>query len=84
MNHTPAPTDDTLETPFRYRTYGKSELAQMYLPQLSSGSARREFNEWIDFHPELRYLLAGSGLAPRSKRYTPAQVRLIVSVLGEP
>ncbi len=84
MMKTFEPTTGTLEEPFRPRSYGKAELAQMYLPSIAPGSARRAFNEWIDFHPQLRQLLSDSGLAPRSKRYTPAQVRLIVSALGEP
>ena len=32
---------------FRYRSYGKSELASLYLPDILPGSAMREFNEWI-------------------------------------
>ncbi len=81
MNMHAMPQD---ETPFRLRSYGKSELAQMYLPNIQSCSARREFNEWIDFYPDLRRQLADNGLTPKSKRYTPTQVKLIVAVLGEP
>ncbi len=72
------------EAPFPLRSYGKAELALMYLPNIQPSSARREFNEWIDFHPDLRRRLVESGLTTHSKRYTPAQVRLIVGVLGEP
>ncbi len=84
MIKTSEPTAGTLDMPFRARSYGKAELALMYLPHITPSSARRAFSEWIDFHPELRHLLTDSGLTPYSKRYTPAQVRLIVSVLGEP
>ncbi len=76
--------EDLDEAPFRLRSYGKSELAQMYMPHIKSSTARREFNEWIDFHPTLRQRLVSNGLTHKSKRYTPAQVKLIVGVLGKP
>ena len=66
---------------FRYRSYGKSELASLYLPDILPGSAMREFNEWIAAFPGL---MEATGLARKSKRYTPAQVRLIAGALGEP
>lgn len=69
---------------FQYRSYGKSELAALYLPDILPSSAMREFNEWIRAYPGLIELLATTGLARKSKRYTPAQVRLIVGALGEP
>ena len=69
---------------FRYRSYGKSELASLYLPDILPGSAMREFNEWIAAFPGLMEALYATGLARKSKRYTPAQVRLIAGTLGEP
>lgn len=72
------------ETPFVYRSYGKSELAALYLPHILPASAMKEFNEWINAFPGLTGQLAATGLAKRSKRYTPAQVRLIATALGEP
>ena len=69
---------------FRYRSYGKSELASLYLPDILPGSAMREFNEWIAAFPGLMEALCATGLARKSKRYTPAQVRLIAGALGEP
>ena len=48
------------------------------------GSAMREFNEWIAAFPGLMEALYATGLARKSKRYTPAQVRLIAGALGEP
>lgn len=72
------------ESPFRYRSYGKSELASLYLPDILPGSAMREFNEWIAAFPGLAESLRATGLARKSKRYTPAQVRLIAGALGEP
>lgn len=69
---------------FEYRSYGKSELAALYMPDIQPGSATREFNEWIIAFPGLAERLAATGLAWKSKRYTPAQVRMITGALGLP
>lgn len=72
------------DTPFRYRSFGKSELASLYIPDILPASAMREFNEWINAFPGLAEQLCATGLAPKSKRYTPAQVKLIAEALGSP
>ena len=40
--------------------------------------------EWIEAAPGLKERLLSTGMNPRSRHYTPAQVRLIVEVLQEP
>ena len=62
--------------PFKIRTYGRTELAQLYCPGLCPQAAFRKLNQWIDFH----------ALVPSDKvrTYTPAQVQLIYNALGEP
>jgi len=65
---------------FEIRTYGRTELAQLYCPDLCPESAYRKLKHWID----LRAGLSALGLSPRSRSYTPAQVSLIVGALGEP
>lgn len=72
------------EIVFVCHSYGKSELAALYLPNILPASAMKEFNEWIAAFPGLAEQLTATGLARRSKRYTPAQVRLITAALGEP
>ena len=67
------------EKTFQYRSYGKGELASLYLPNITQQSAVERFNEWIDAAPGLKERLLATG-----RRYTPAQVRLIVEVLEEP
>ena len=38
------------------RTFGRSELAQQYFPQISPMSAWRKFREWLVLNPSLRSL----------------------------
>ena len=61
------------------RVYGRSELAQQYFPQLTAMSAWRKFKEWLDFNPRLRHL---SSISRRT--FTPAEVHLIYTELGDP
>lgn len=69
---------------FKTRTYGRTELAQLYCPNLCPQAAFRKFNGWIDLYPRLREELYAHGLSPKSRTYTPIQVRLIADALGEP
>ena len=61
------------------KTFGRSELAQQYFPRLTAMSAWRKFKEWLMVNPQLRHL---HDLSRRT--YTPAEVQLIYSQLGEP
>lgn len=72
------------EKSFQYRSYGKGELAMLYIPNVQQQSAVDRFNEWIEAAPGLKERLLSTGMNPRSRHYTPAQVRLIVEVLQEP
>ncbi len=72
------------EKTFQYRSYGKGELAMLYLPNIQQQSAVDQFNKWIEAAPGLKERLIATGMNPRSRRYTPAQVRLIIEVLQEP
>ena len=67
------------QTDFRIRSYGRTELAQLYNPCLTPKAAYR-----IDHYPGLAVRLAELGKLPGSRSYTPAQVREIVEALGEP
>lgn len=72
------------EKTFQYRSYGKGELAMLYLPDIQQQSAVDQFNKWIEAAPGLKERLIATGMNPRSRRYTPAQVRLIIEVLQDP
>ena len=66
------------------RSYGRTELAQLYNPCLTPKAAYRKLVGWIDHYPGLAVRLAELGKLPGSRSYTPAQVREIVEALGEP
>jgi hypothetical protein len=72
------------QTDFRIRSYGRTELAQLYNPCLTPKAAYRKLVGWIDHYPGLAVRLAELGKLPGSRSYTPAQVREIVGALGEP
>lgn len=72
------------EKKFKIRSYGKSELAAMYMPDISPKSAGEVLRRWIAKYPGLSQALVAIGLSDTDKRYTPAQVRLIVEAIGEP
>ena len=42
------------EKTFQYRSYGKGELAMLYIPNVQQQSAVDRFNEWIDAAPGLK------------------------------
>ena len=71
------------QTDFRIRSYGRTELAQLYNPCLTPKAAYRKLVGWIDHYPGLAVRLAELGKLPGSRSYTPAQVREIVEALGE-
>ncbi|MCF0257876.1 DUF4248 domain-containing protein [Bacteroides heparinolyticus] len=72
------------ESPFPIHSYGKGELASLYLPNVCQQTAVNRFNKWIRTSPGLEQRLMATGLRPTSRHYTPAQVKLIVDALGEP
>lgn len=76
--------EDETEKKFRIRSYGKSELAALYVPDITPKSAGEVLRRWIAKYPGLSEALAATGLEDTDKRYTPAQVRLIVEAIGEP
>ncbi len=69
---------------FRTSAYGRTELAQLYSPSLAPSAAWQRFDQWIDRYPGLRERLAASDCHTGSRSWTPAQVAMIVEVLGEP
>lgn len=73
-----------LDKPFEYRSYGKGELSMLYIPNIQQQSAVDLFNKWLETSPGLLTKLYQTGYNRRNRYYTPAQVKLIVTALGEP
>ncbi|MBQ7181337.1 MAG: DUF4248 domain-containing protein [Bacteroidaceae bacterium] len=71
---------------FKIRAYGRTELAQLYSPDITPGAAWRKLKGWITFNPRLARLLTdGQGRMLRGSRsFTPAEVEAIARELGEP
>ena len=65
---------------FQIRSYGKSELALCYSPDITESAARR----WIDRKPGLMGAMRAAGYNELSHTFLPLEVKLIVEALGEP
>ena len=70
---------------FHIRTYGRTELAQLYNPDITPEAAWKKLKAWIDYNPVLPERLRRLGYDPhRQRTFTPAQVRAVVEELGDP
>lgn len=68
----------------RIREYGRMELAQEYSPDIQPESAWRKLRKWINLNRELSERLQALGYDGSSRSFTPAQVKAIVELIGEP
>lgn len=78
------PNESFPEVRFPIRSYGKGQLAMYYLPSVTQQTAVNQFNEWIRTAPGLEQRLLETGMNRNCRRYTPAQVQLMVNIFGEP
>jgi hypothetical protein len=69
---------------FVIRTYGRTELAQLYSPELTRQSAFRRLDVWIRRYPGLLQQMYASGYRDKCRVYSPLVVQVIVNALGEP
>ena len=69
---------------FQIRSYGKSELALCYSPDITESAARRKLMRWIDRKPGLKGAMRAAGYNELSHTFLPLEVKLIVEALGEP
>ena len=58
------PDEDIVEKAFVVRSYGKGELASMYIDGVQQQTAVKQFNEWIRTAPGLEQQLQETGMAP--------------------
>ena len=61
------------------RTFGRTELAQNYFPRLCPEAAWHKLRSWLKINPRLQFLYD-----LRRRTFTPAEVQLIYTELGEP
>ncbi|MBO4443186.1 MAG: DUF4248 domain-containing protein [Bacteroidaceae bacterium] len=80
MNQTP----DIIETPLVIRTYGRTELAQLYHPTLKKESAWRALRHELELCKPLARELRTQGYTSSQRHFTPRQVRTITQYLGTP
>lgn len=66
------------------RTYGKGELASLYLPNIQPASARRTLRNWINKNIALKNALIDAGYTNDAVLLTPIQVEIIFEYLGMP
>ncbi len=64
---------------FVIKTYGKTELAMKYFPNLTPESAMKRFRNWLIINKRLKKLVS-----KKIRYYTPKQVRSIIEEVGEP
>lgn len=69
---------------FQIRTYGKLELARLYLPHLTPLGAKIALMRWIKGDQELMEKLKIAGYQPLQKTFNPNQVRLILEYFDAP
>lgn len=69
---------------FVIQSYLKSELAQMYSPNLSPAGAMNKLGIWIRHNPELHRLLYNGREGKNDITFSIRQVSLLVEYLEEP
>ena len=66
------------------RTFGRTELAQLYSPDLTAEAAWKKLKRWINLNTELTAQLRELGYTPSQRSFTPKMVASIFHYLGEP
>lgn len=69
---------------FRIKTYGRTELAELYNPNVAPETAWRKLRSWIRKYPGMVEQLLAAGYKRGQRSFTPRQVRIIVDGVGEP
>ena len=66
------------------RTFGRTELAQLYSPDLTAEAAWKKLKRWIALNGDLTARLTELGYTPSQRSFTPKMVEQIFHYLGEP
>jgi len=73
-----------MQSTFKIRSHGSSELAQLYFPHIAKKSASVQLRRWLVLNKKLNTSLEETGFVPGQKLLTPKQVGLVLEYLGEP
>jgi hypothetical protein len=71
-------------TSFQYRSYAVGEIAVLYFPSISPGSATRNLSRYINLDEDLLARLRAHGYRKGIRILTPAMVADIVECMGKP
>ena len=75
----------SMKQQFSIHSYSKQELAMLYFKDCNDPhAALNRLNRWIKAWPDLNAEMNAACLNKLSKYFTPKQVGIIVSYLGEP
>ena len=66
------------------KEYGRTELAQLYCPELTADAAWRKLKRWIALNRDLTHELQQLGYTSSQRSFTPKMVSCIFHYLGEP
>lgn len=72
------------EKKFEIRSYGFTELAMLYNPNLQPNSAANALKRWINYNQKLVAALEETGWKKGQRKLTPLQSEQIAHFLGEP
>ena len=73
-----------IDNEFKMHAYGVTELAMIYSPELTASGALTRFRRWIDINPVSQEQLGFTKGKRRPSSFTPQEVKMIVTELGEP
>lgn len=71
-------------TPNFNHIMGRTELAQLYSPEVQPETAWRRLRACIETFPGLTGQLAAVGYRPNQRFFTPLQIKVITAAIGEP
>jgi hypothetical protein len=83
-NHKSYIINQKSEIKMKVRPYFKSELAQAYAPDITTGAALNRLAQWIKTNSHLMEALKQTDYRPSQRMFTSRQVALIFEYLGEP
>lgn len=66
------------------KSYGFTELALLYNPDLQPASAAQSLKRWINYNPRLTAALREAGWRKGQRKITPLQSEQIFRFLGRP